>query len=79
MSDTSVIDFGSPSELGLDEDDRGRGNFALQFLTPDDATNTIDHGMHMRNTALDDPEAGDHMNKLFHISFDEEKEILEAI
>ena len=44
---TSVIDFGSSSELGLDEEDRGRGMriFALHFLTPVDATNTIDHWM----------------------------------
>jgi len=78
---TSVIDFGSSSELGLDEDDRGKGMriFALHFLTPVDATNTIDHWMHIRNAALDDPDAGDRMNKLFRIAFDEDKEILEAI
>ena len=78
---TSVIDFGSSSELGLNEDDRDRGMriFALHFLTPIDATTTVDHWMHIRNAALDDPEAGDRMNKLFRIAFDEDKEILEAI
>lgn len=78
---TSVIDFGSSSELGLEEEDRGRGMriFALHFLTPVDATNTIDHWMHIRNAALDEPDAGGRMNELFRIAFDEDKEILEAI
>ncbi|MGI9417445.1 MAG: Rieske 2Fe-2S domain-containing protein [Geminicoccaceae bacterium] len=78
---TSVIDFGSSSELGLDEEDRGKGMriFALHFLTPVDATSTIDHWMHIRNAATDDPGAGDRMNKLFRIAFAEDKEILEAI
>ena len=78
---TSIIDFGSSAELGLDEDDRGRGMriFALHFLMPVDATHTIDHWMHIRNAALDDPGAGDRMNALFRIAFDEDKEILEAI
>jgi len=53
--------------------------FALHFLTPVDATNTIDHWMHIRNAALDDEEAGERMNQLFRIAFDEDKEILEAI
>jgi vanillate O-demethylase monooxygenase subunit len=78
---TSVIDFGSSSELGLAEDDRGRGMriFALHFLTPVDATSTIDHWMHIRNAATDDPGAGERMNALFRIAFAEDKEVLEAI
>jgi vanillate O-demethylase monooxygenase subunit len=78
---TSIIDFGSSAELGLDEDDRQRGMriFALHFLTPVDATNTIDHWMHIRNAALDETGAGERMNELFRVAFDEDKEILEAI
>lgn len=78
---TSIIDFGSSSELGLKEDERDKGMriFALHFLTPVDATNTIDHWMHIRNAALEDADAGDRMNELFRIAFDEDKEILEAI
>ena len=53
--------------------------FALHFLTPVDATNTIDHWMHIRNAATDDDGAGDRMNELFRIAFAEDKEILEAI
>ncbi len=78
---TSVIDFGSSSELGLSEDERGKGLriFALHFLTPIDATNTVDHWMHIRNAATDDPDAGERMNELFRVAFAEDKEILEAI
>ncbi len=78
---TSVIDFGSSSELGLDEEDRDQGMriFALHFLTPVDATNTIDHWMHIRNAATNDDGAGDRMNELFRVAFAEDKEVLEAI
>ena len=78
---TSVIDFGSSSELGLNEDERGKGLriFAIHFLTPIDATSTVDHWMHIRNAATDDPDAGERMNELFRIAFAEDKEILEAI
>lgn len=77
----SVIDFGSSTELGLAEEERDKGMriFALHFLTPVDATNTIDHWMHIRNAATEDPGAGDRMNELFRIAFAEDKEILEAI
>ncbi|MEZ5933179.1 MAG: hypothetical protein R3F54_14745 [Alphaproteobacteria bacterium] len=53
--------------------------FALHFLTPVDATNTVDHWMHIRNVATDDPGAGERMNALFRIAFAEDKEVLEAI
>ena len=53
--------------------------FALHFLTPVDATNTIDHWMHIRNAATEDAEAGDRMNELFRIAFAEDKDVLEAI
>lgn len=78
----AVIDFGSASvEDNLTSEQRSEGTqiFALHFLTPVDATNTIDRWMHIRNFALDEDGLGERMNGLFRIAFDEDKEILEAI
>lgn len=82
MPCTAVIDFGSAdSELQLEEQDREQGMriFALHFLTPVNATHTVDRWMHLRNRATDDDSVGDKMNKLFRIAFDEDKRVLEAI
>lgn len=78
----AVIDFGSADAalaISADERDRGVRLFALHFLTPVDGTTTVDHWMHLRNIALDDPEIGDRMNEQFRVAFDEDKAILEAI
>lgn len=78
----AVIDFGSAdidAELAEDRRSQGVQIYALHFLTPVDATHTIDWWMHVRNSALDDGDAGEIMNKMFRTAFDEDKEILEAI
>lgn len=78
----AVIDFGSGDvSQKLTEESRNDGIriFALHFLTPVDATTTIDRWMHIRNTATDDDAAGGQMDELFRIAFAEDKEILEAI
>lgn len=78
----AVIDFGS-GDVTQKLTDASRNDgvriFALHFLTPIDATTTIDRWMHIRNTATDDDGVGDQMDELFRIAFNEDKEILEAI
>jgi phenylpropionate dioxygenase-like ring-hydroxylating dioxygenase large terminal subunit len=79
---TAVIDFGSaPAEWQLPEDERDRGNriFALHFMTPVSETYTIDRWMHLRNTAIDTPEASEQIDRMFETAFAEDKAILEAI
>ncbi|TCS63279.1 vanillate O-demethylase monooxygenase subunit [Primorskyibacter sedentarius] len=79
---TAVIDFGSaPAEDAIAEDERDRGVriFALHFITPVTETYSIDRWMHVRNTALDDPDAEATMGAMFRKAFDEDKAILEAV
>lgn len=79
---TAVIDFGSvETEKKCAEEDRNEGVriFALHFMTPVTETYTIDRWLHIRNTALDDPEAETNMDAMFRKAFDEDKEILEAV
>lgn len=78
----AVIDFGSAdAALELPENRRSEGVqiHALHFMTPVDATTTIDRWMHLRNTATDEPEAGGKISDLLRIAFAEDKAILEAI
>ena len=78
----AVIDFGSaPSDLGLSEEEREKGVriYALHFLTPVGPHHTIDRWMHIRNSALDNPQAAEKMDALFRFAFAEDKEILEAV
>lgn len=78
----AVIDFGSiDSALAVAPEERHKGLrlFAIHFLTPLDETHTVDHWMHVRNLAIDDPDIGDRMNDQFRLAFDEDKTILEAI
>ncbi len=78
----AVIDFGSAAvEDELTEEDRDNGVriFAIHFLTPVDAANTIDRWMHVRNTATNDAAVSAKMDELFAIAFAEDKTILEAI
>ena len=82
LPSTAVIDFGSiDAALNCAEEDRGQGVriFALHFLTPVNADLTIDHWMHVRNTAIGDDAASQQMDALFRVAFDEDKAILEAI
>ena len=82
MPSTAVIDFGSAdAALKLPEEDRNKGVriFALHFVTPVSEGYTIDHWMHLRNTALGDEEASAQMDAMFRVAFAEDKEILEAI
>ncbi len=82
LPSTAVIDFGSAdADLALPEEERDRGVriFALHFVTPVEEGYTIDHWMHLRNTALGDEEASEQMDRMFRIAFDEDKAILEAI
>jgi vanillate O-demethylase monooxygenase subunit len=78
----AVIDFGSAAvERNLAEDERDQGVriFAIHFLTPVDATHTIDRWMHIRNTAINDAAVSAKIDALFNIAFAEDKAILEAI
>lgn len=82
MPSTAVIDFGSAdAALQLPEEDRNKGVriFALHFVTPVTEGYTIDHWMHLRNTAVGDDEASEQMDAMFRIAFAEDKEILEAV
>lgn len=82
MPSTAVIDFGSvDAGLNLPEDARDQGVriFALHFVTPVAEDQTIDHWMHLRNTALGDDAASAQMDAMFQIAFAEDKEVLEAI
>ena len=53
--------------------------FALHFVTPVTEDYTIDHWMHLRNTALGDDAASDQMDAMFRVAFAEDKAILEAV
>jgi len=78
----AVIDFGSAdAALELPPERRGEGVqiFALHFMTPVDATTTIDRWVHLRNTATDDPAAVEKISDLLRIAFAEDKVVLEAI
>ncbi|MEM7711340.1 MAG: aromatic ring-hydroxylating dioxygenase subunit alpha [Pseudomonadota bacterium] len=82
MPSTAVIDFGSiATEADCPEDERDRGVriFALHFVTPVDEETTVDHWMHLRNTALGDDGASARMDEMFKIAFAEDKAILEAV
>lgn len=82
LPSTAVIDFGSAeATANLAEEDRDRGVriFALHFVTPVDEGYTIDHWMHLRNTAQGDEAASDQMDAMFRVAFAEDKAILEAI
>lgn len=82
MPSTAVIDFGSAdAALNLPEDDRDAGVriFALHFVTPVTEDYTIDHWMHLRNTAVGDDAASQQMDAMFRVAFAEDKAILEAI
>ena len=82
MPSTAVIDFGSSdAKLELPEDQRNKGVriFALHFVTPVTEDYTIDHWMHLRNTALGDDAASDQMDAMFRVAFAEDKAILEAV
>lgn len=78
----AVIDFGSAeAALNLPPERRSEGVqiFALHFMTPVDATTTIDRWVHLRNTAIDDPAASEKISDLLRIAFTEDKAVLEAI
>jgi len=78
----AVIDFGSAdTTLALPEERRGEGIqiYALHFMTPVNATRTIDRWLHLRNTAVDDPAAGQKISDLLRVAFAEDKAILEAV
>ena len=82
LPSTAVIDFGSiDSALNCPEDERDRGVriFAIHFVTPVNEDHTIDHWMHLRNTAQGDEAASGQMDAMFQTAFDEDKAILEAI
>jgi len=79
---TAVIDFGSAdvaAQLPEDERDKGVRIFALHFITPVNASYTIDRWMHVRNTARGDAAASQKMDEMFKVAFAEDKEILEAV
>ncbi|MFD2737991.1 Rieske 2Fe-2S domain-containing protein [Sulfitobacter aestuarii] len=82
LPSTAVIDFGSAdAALALPEEERDKGVriFALHFVTPVEEGYTIDHWMHLRNTAVGDEAASEQMDAMFRIAFAEDKAILEAI
>jgi vanillate O-demethylase monooxygenase subunit len=78
----AVIDFGSADTAdAIAEDDRDAGVriFALHFMTPVTESYTIDRWMHLRNTAVESPEASERIDAMLRVAFAEDKEILEAI
>ena len=78
----AAIDFGSAAtEHALSEEEREQGVqiWALHFLTPVNATLTIDHWLHIRNIATDKIEVGAAMNDMFQTVFNEDKAILEPL
>lgn len=82
LPSTAVIDFGSAeAAANLAEEDRDKGVriFALHFVTPVDEGHTIDHWMHLRNTARGDEAVSGKMDAMFRVAFAEDKEILEAV
>lgn len=82
LPSTAVIDFGSvDAGLNLPEEERDKAVriFVLHFVTPVTEDYTIDHWMHLRNTAVGDDAASDQMDAMFKIAFAEDKEVLEAI
>lgn len=82
LPSTAVIDFGSvdtAENCPEDERDRGVRIFAIHFVTPVDENTTIDHWMHLRNTAQGDDEASEKMDAMFNVAFAEDKAILEAV
>ncbi|MGD1885296.1 MAG: Rieske 2Fe-2S domain-containing protein [Paracoccaceae bacterium] len=82
LPSTAVIDFGSiDTAENCPEDERHRGVrvFALHFVTPVNEHHTIDHWMHLRNTAVGDEAASARMDALLAAAFQEDKDILEAI
>ncbi len=82
LPSTAVIDFGSiDTAANCAEEDRDRGVriFALHFVTPVNENHTIDHWMHLRNSALGDEDASAQMDAMFRVAFAEDKEILEAV
>jgi vanillate O-demethylase monooxygenase subunit len=79
---TAVIDFGCADvDQALGDDDRHQGIqfFALHFMTPVTAGNTIDRWMHLRRTDVGNADVSHRMDDLFRVAFQEDKTILEAI
>lgn len=82
LPSTAVIDFGSvDTAMNCPEEERDRGVriFAIHFVTPVREDYTIDHWMHLRNTAQGDDAASEQMDAMFNVAFAEDKAILEAI
>ena len=81
LPSTALIDFGSiDSAANCAEKDRSDGVrvFAIHFVTPVNDDETIDHWMHLRNTAAEES-ASDKIDSLLETAFAEDKAILEAI
>ena len=81
LPSTAVIDFGSiDSAENCPEDERNRGVrvFAIHFVTPINEDETVDHWMHIRNTAAEQS-ANAKIDGLLEIAFAEDKAILEAV
>ncbi len=82
LPSTAVIDFGSvDTKMNCPEDERDRGVriFAIHFVTPVNENYTIDHWMHLRNTAVGEDAASTKIDAMFEIAFAEDKAILEAV
>jgi vanillate O-demethylase monooxygenase subunit len=78
----AIIDFGSAAAGTGAETGEGTGRiqtYACHFMTPVNERETIDHWLHVRNFAPDDPAVGESMSDQFRIAFAEDKVILEAI
>jgi len=81
LPSTAVIDFGSiDSTENCPEDERNRGVrvFAIHFVTPINEDETVDHWMHIRNTAAEQS-ANAKIDGLLEVAFAEDKAILEAV
>lgn len=82
LPSTAVIDFGSiATEENCPEEERDRGVrvFALHFVTPVNENYTIDHWMHLRNTAVGENKVSSKIDAMLEIAFAEDVAILEAV
>ncbi len=82
LPSTAVIDFGSiATEENCAEEERDKGVrvFALHFVTPVNESYTIDHWMHLRNSAQGERSASAQIDGLLEKAFQEDKAILEAV
>ncbi|CAN5686110.1 aromatic ring-hydroxylating dioxygenase subunit alpha [soil metagenome] len=80
---TSWVDFGAmPTGLPHTSEEKSKAPYRVisyAFLTPQTATTTHYFSFQLRNFAADDAEVTAEFNQLYKLTFDEDRELLEAI